>query len=132
MHKASPAKIWRKFHNRYQLKGVICVNCKKIYYPSVCHCLKCGSNNFESFVFKDAAKLITWSVVYAAQEGFEDSLPYIIAIVELEQGERLTSQLVNIEISDLHYGLDLVPTFRKVFSSGDEGIIHYALKFTKA
>jgi hypothetical protein len=131
MHKSSPAKIWRKFNNRYKIIGVQCQNCNKIYYPPVENCEQCGSSDLIQREFIAKAKLITWSVVYAAQDGFEDNLPYIIAIVELEEGERITTQLVDIDIKDLKYGLDLLPTFRKVYAAGDDGIIHYGIKFTK-
>ena len=132
MHKNSPAKIWRKFNNRYKVTGVQCKHCNKIFYPPVEYCFRCGKSDFIPREFESHAKLISWSAVYAAQEGFEGSLPYIVAIVEIEEGEKITTQIVDISEDELEYGMDLVPVFRKVYAAGEEGIIHYGVKFTKA
>ncbi len=75
-------------------------------------------------------KLITWSVVHAAPLGLEDQVPYTVAIVEAEDGERFTTQLVDIASAKLKYGLKLRPTLRRYFTDGVEGLIHYGVKYT--
>lgn len=132
MHKESPAKIWRKFNNRYKISGVICKKCKKAYYPPVEYCLECGSTSFTQIAFEKSGKLISWSLLYSVQEGFEDSVPNIVAIVELEGGEKITCQLIDVEEKNLKYGLKIVPTFRRIYVAGKDGIIHYGIKFTKS
>jgi uncharacterized OB-fold protein len=132
MYQASPIKIWRKYKNRYQLIGSICSKCGKKHYPPVMLCKKCNSVDLKDFVFKSSAKLITWSIITSAPKGFEFNQPYIVAIIELEDGERITTQLVDVEENELKFGLDLIPTFRKIFIDGEQGIIQYGIKFTKA
>jgi len=67
--------------------------------------------------------------VYAPNKGFEEYAPYIIGIIELSDGERLTTQIVNIDFKDLKYGMRLQACFRRIYVDGDKGIIHYGLKF---
>lgn len=129
MHKRSPIKLWRKFKNRYQLIGTRCEDCEKLYYPGDRVCNSCNSTNMVDYKFKPEAKLITWSLVHAAPSGYESYVPYIVAIVELEGQERMTTQIVNADIKQLTQGMLLKPVIRKVFEDGKKGIIHYGIKF---
>lgn len=130
MYSKSSAKAWRKYQNRYQLIGSKCANCKARYYPFREVCKKCFNNQMLSYHFKNQAKLISWSIIHTAPEGFEDSTPYVMAILELENDQRLTAQIVGIELDELKSGMLLNPTFRKILVDGEGGIIHYGLKFT--
>ncbi|MFQ5492638.1 MAG: Zn-ribbon domain-containing OB-fold protein [Candidatus Dojkabacteria bacterium] len=75
-------------------------------------------------------KLLTWSVVHAAPEGFEQYVPYVIAILELKDGSRITTQIVDIGSKELKRGMKFKPAFRKLSSDGDAGVIHYGVKYT--
>ena len=132
MYQSSPIKIWRKYKNRYRLTGSICLECGKKHYPPVLLCRKCGSTKLKDYEFCSQARLITWSLVTSAPKGFEFNQPYVVAIIELEDNERITTQLVDVKVKDLVFGLKLMPTFRKIFINGKQGIIHYGIKFTKS
>lgn len=132
MHRKSPSKIWRKFQNRYSLEGVKSEISGKTYYPPVLFEAKNTENKFSIKKYKKIGKLISWSVINSTPNGFENIKPYIVAIIELEDGERLTSQVVDIDSKELKKGDILLPTFRKIFEDGKDGIIHYGLKWTKA
>lgn len=129
MYKGSSAKNWRKNSLHYRIEGKICLKCKYLSINDLI-CKNCQSRKFKPFKFSGQAKLITWSVVEAAPSGFETFVPYIIAIVELSEGPRMTTQLVDAEPAKLKYGLKLKTVFRKVYVDGSDGIISYALKFT--
>ena len=131
MHKKSPIKIWRRFGSRYRMLGNQCKKCNRKFYPSVKLCEKCRNIDLKEYEFKPKGKLITWSKIYAGPKGFESFVPYIIGIIELEDGERITSQIVDVDESELKYGMEMEPVFRKYFQNGSDGIIHYGLKFKK-
>ena len=129
MIQGSPIKIWRKFKNRYRLLGNECLKCKMRHYPPVTLCKACGSRDLKEYLYLPVAKLITWSKIFAAPKGFEAHTPYVIAIVELEGGERMTTQIVDVEDKELIYEMKLKACFRRVYVDGDKGVIHYAVKF---
>lgn len=131
MHRKSPSKIWRKFGSRYSLIGSKSKVTDKTYYPPVHVEPENGNTEFSEHQFKKSAKLVTWSRVDAAPSGFERYKPYIMAILELENGERLTTQVVDVDYDKLQKGDTLFPLFRKYFQDGDDGVIHYGLKWTK-
>lgn len=131
MYKKSPAKAWRQYKSRYTLSGIICGNCGIKDFPAASYCRFCHSPGVSGFSFKPIARLVTWSTLQVAPEGFEAFLPYTVAVIELEKGVRITTQLSGINPAELKTGLRLKPVFRKIYEDGDEGVIHYGLKFTK-
>lgn len=130
MHKGSSAKSWRKYKTKYRLVGNQGVKSGKKYYPPVFVSQKDSSEKLQEYEFKPEGKLITWSIVHGAPKGYEEYAPYIIGIVELEDKERVTTQIVNVKKSQLKYGLKLKAVFRKIYQDGNEGIIDYGLNFT--
>ncbi len=60
------------------------------------------------------ATLFTFAIVHAAPHpGFVEDLPYITALVELEEGVKIPTNIVGIEPEpvNLQIGMDLVPVF---------------------
>lgn len=131
MHRKSPQKIWRKFKNRYALYGSKSKKTNKAYYPPLSVEPENGNTEFVPYQFKKQAKLVTWSLVEAPPDGFEDFTPYVVAILELGNGERLTTQIADADSDKLQKGDILYPTFRKYYEDGKDGVIHYGLKWTK-
>jgi len=136
MYKGSSAKSWRKYKTKYRLVGNQGIKSGKKYYPSVFVSKKDPSSTspvgekLKEYEFKQIGKLITWSIVHGAPKGYEEYAPYIIGIVELENKEKITTQIVNVKKSQLKYGLKLRAVFRKIYQDGEKGIIDYGLKFS--
>lgn len=130
MYKSSPSKVWRKFNNRYSLMGVKSKLTNRSYYPPIL-VENNGNTDFAIEKISKYGKLITWSEVTAPPEGYEKYRPYIVGIIELENGEKLTGQIVNSSMSELKHGDKLKAVFRKYYEDGEDGIIHYGLKWKK-
>jgi len=58
--------------------------------------------------------------------------PYVLAIIEMEEGCRLTSQVIDVEPSKVKIGMRVESAFRKLGQDGESGIIHYGYKFRPA
>lgn len=129
MHKTSSAKSWRKFASRYKIQGSKCTNCAKFYYPPVKICQACDCRQMHNHIFSGKARLISWSKVYTAPSGFDRKDDYIVGIVELEGGQRMTTQIVGVDETDLKTNMHLSATFRRIYTDDDDGIIHYGIKF---
>ena len=50
-------------------------------------------------------------------------------LIELEEGAKLTSQLVDCDVDDIEIGDDVEMVFRKVREDGEDGVISYGYKF---
>ena len=128
MFSDSPIINWRNAKTRYCLEGVECVACKKNYYPKKYLC-ECGGKNFEPIVFRGRGTLLSFTSITVSPLEFKRMAPYCIGLIKLEQGPKLIAQLADVELQDLKIGIPMVAVFRKHYTSGDKGIIHYGLKF---
>ena len=79
--------------------------------------------------FSGKGKVFAYSEITSPPVGFELEVPYILAIVELEEGPKITSQLVGCTLKDTKIGMNVESVFRKVQEDGEEGLIHYGYKF---
>ncbi|MFO7618304.1 MAG: OB-fold domain-containing protein [Thermoplasmata archaeon] len=69
---------------------------------------------------------------YSAVAGgspFQMQIPYTMAIIELDEGTRFTSQIVDRCNGDVKIGSWVEAVFRKLGEEGKSGIIHYGYKF---
>ena len=72
-----------------------CDECKKVYFPPRPFCPHCSSTNVQ--VFKASGKAILYSYVinHRVMPGMGFDGPYSIAIVELEEGPRMMTNIVD-------------------------------------
>jgi uncharacterized OB-fold protein len=126
------ARFWREQENRYNLIGVKCGNCDKTYFPprdmcTSCHRLSLGK--MERMQVAGTGKVVTYSIIHEGPEAFQMQIPYIMAIIELDEGPRLTAQIVECEICDVMIDMPVQSVFRKINEEGKSGVIHYGYKF---
>jgi len=124
---------WRKYKERYLLLGMLCETCGKITFPlgSVCpNCRRAGK--VKPVRLSGKGKVYSYTVIRAAPEGFEVFTPYVIAIIELDDGVKLTSQVIDCEPEEVHIGMPVQVCFRKIREEGKEGVICYGFKFRPA
>ena len=80
-----------------KLLGLKCQDCGAITVPPKMVCQKCTGPNLEIVELKGNGKIQTFTVVNVAPEGREDEVPYIIAMVELDEGPWLMGNLEGID-----------------------------------
>lgn len=86
----------------------------------------------EEYKLSGVGTVLTYSIVHTATEDFEDQVPYAIAIVELDEGPRVTAQIVDCKPEDVKIGMRVESTFRKIQQDGTTGAIYYGYKFKPA
>ena len=125
----SVPRYWRETPYRYMLVGGKCNNCGKMYYPIKKVCRVCGSRDFEETKLSDKGKLVSFTVIRSPPSGYEEYVPYVVGIVELEEDIRVISQIVDCDIKDVKTGMELETTFRRTSTDGNSGIVMYGTKF---
>ena len=78
---------------------------------------------------KGKGKVVTYTIIHVAPEHFEGQAPYPIAIIELDEGPRITAQIVDCDRDKVKIGMQVQSTFRKIQEDGYIGAIHYGYKF---
>ena len=67
--------------------------------------LATGRRNLEWREVCGRGKVYYWTVTYSAWPGHEDRVPYICALVELDEGVRMLANLLNVKGEDVKIGM---------------------------
>ncbi len=81
----------------------------------------------EEYKFKGTGTVITHTKIHTATEDFEKQTPYNLAIIQLDEGPRVTGQIVSCP--EVKIGMRVRPVFRILGKEGERGIIYYGTKF---
>lgn len=125
----SVPRYWREIKYRYRLLGCMCKDCGSVFFPRRHICLKCGSRDLEEVKLSERGRVVSYTVVRNPPKEYEKYAPYIVALIELEDGARILSQVVDCEPEEVHLGMEVEATFRRVREDGPSGIIEYGYKF---
>jgi len=71
----------------------------------------------------------SFSIIHQATLANENLTPYVIAIIRMQEGIRLTSQVVGIEPSKVKIGMPVMAALRRLGEDSPSGVIHYGFKF---
>jgi len=124
----SVPRYWRNQVPRYRLLGDKCKACGARYFPAQPVCT-CGGTEFEDYKLSETGEVVTWTVIRSPPVGYEKYAPYVVALIELDDGMRLLSQVVDVDPAEVKTGLRVEAVFRKVKEDGPSGIIYYGYKF---
>jgi uncharacterized OB-fold protein len=72
-----------------RLMGSVCSDCGFASFPPRADCPECLSGSFEFSERSGRGTIYTYSTIAAAPTGFDDEVPYTVAVVDLEEGGRL-------------------------------------------
>ncbi|MEA4957088.1 hypothetical protein SDC9_17041 [bioreactor metagenome] len=123
-------RSWRHIQQRYNLIGSKCTNCDGVYFPPRVICPKCRrKGNIENVQFSGKGKIHSFSIVETPTSDFKTISPYAVAIIDLDEGARLTSQLVDCDLNEIEIGDPVEMVFRKIREDGEDGVISYGFKF---
>lgn len=129
-HRKSLASVWRRVPQRYRGESTMCNTCGTHFFPPRYFCPACRrKSDIKEYTASGLGKVYSYTIVHVPQEGFELEVPYILALIDLEEGARLTAQLCDVQPEDVKIGMDVELAFRKVSAEKAGGIIHYAYKF---
>ena len=121
---------WRRYRERYRLLGTKCDNCGKIFFPLRTICPNCRREGRpQSLSFSGKGKVYAFTIIHVPPEGFESFIPYAVGLIQLDEGPKVTSQIVDCNPEDIYIGMPVEFCFRKLREQGNEGIICYGFKF---
>lgn len=105
---------WWRAAAEGRLEAVRCADCGDItHYPRP-FCPTCWSDDVEPVVLSGEGTLYTYSVVHVnPTPGFADLVPYVAALVDLREGPRVMSRLVDVDPDDVRIGMPLQATFER-------------------
>lgn len=122
-------RFWRKLKNMYNLIGTQCARCGRYYYPQRSLCSECRrESKIIPFRFSGDGEVFSYTVVHTGAKDFEKLTPYVLAIIKLDEGPMLTSQVV-CKPENAYIGMRVKMAFRKLGEESEKGMIYYGTKF---
>ena len=76
-----------------RVAGTRCKKCGESFFPPRADCFNCLSAEIEWFEITGKGSLISYSTLSYAPSGFEQDLPYIVAVVQFDNNIKLFGRL---------------------------------------
>ncbi|MBU7013611.1 MAG: Zn-ribbon domain-containing OB-fold protein [Theionarchaea archaeon] len=122
------SRNWRLRNQRYRLVGTEC-GCGHRSFPPRRICPTCRENPQNPVQFSGTGTVYSYSTLYEAPEGFEQFIPYTVALIDLDEGPMISAQLTDVDPEDVAIGMRVEMVTRKLKEQGESGLIVYGYKF---
>lgn len=97
-------------HGRLALQ--ICPACDQHVFHPRRWCPRCFGRDLQWREACGRGEIHTYSVICAAPGvGFEDAAPYVLAVIELEEGPRMMANVIDCPVDAVHVGLRVEVVF---------------------
>jgi uncharacterized OB-fold protein len=123
------SRHWRLRQQRYSLVGEICPHCETKIFPPRDLCPDCGQEASTPYQFSGNGEVYSFTTVHDAPAGHEANAPYTVAVIQLEEGPKLTAQLTDLGDEEVKIGMPVEMVTRKLGEDGERGMLVYAYKF---
>jgi uncharacterized protein len=126
------ARYWRQQDQRYNLAGTRCGVCGGHFFPKrtmcpICHRRSIGK--LERYLFSGYGKVLTFTRVHEGMPNFQNQVPYVLALIEVEEGDMILGQIVDCDPFEVEIGKEVEMVFRRLSAEGPSGTIQYGYKF---
>ena len=91
-----------------------CPTCSRVvFYPRTV-CPHCHDGTPEWIDASGRGSVYSFSVLYrAGSPGFDGDVPYVVALVDLDEGARMMANLVNVDVEQVEIGMPVSVTFER-------------------
>ncbi|HZK18460.1 MAG TPA: Zn-ribbon domain-containing OB-fold protein [Clostridia bacterium] len=93
-----------------KLVGSKCKRCGSIYFPPRADCANCLGNEMDWHEINGDGKIVSFTKLSYAPVGFEDKLPYILALVEFGGVKAFGHLSKEINESEIEVGMSVKPS----------------------
>lgn len=129
---ATAPRFWRENQSRYNMVGFKCNSCGKYNFPPRIICPVCRRKSvgkIEPAHLKGTGKVFSFTEVHEGMDEHSLQKPYVLAMVELDEGTMVTGQVIDCDAGEIGIGTKVRTTLRKLSDEGSAGVIHYGYKF---
>jgi uncharacterized OB-fold protein len=118
-HARGEERIWFEAAGEGWLALGHCRVCSAWFLPRVV-CPKCWSQDVEVLRASGRGEVHSFTIVHrAALPSFADRVPYVVALIETDEGVRVLANLVGVAPSDAEIGMKV----QAVFEDHDDGVV---------
>ncbi len=111
-----------------RLMGTACSECGYTTFPPRADCPECMAGAFDFKEYSGQGTVYTFTEIAAAPTGFEDEVPYTVAVVELKEGGRLLAWVGDTILkTDVAIGME-VQVVPRIFEELEEIKVYYTVE----
>jgi uncharacterized OB-fold protein len=95
-----------------------CIECQRYqFYPRL-YCMQCGSNSLRWVEASGHGVIYSYTIIHQNKSPeFVHDTPYNVAIVQLEEGPRMLSNIVDVDLTELRVDLPVTVVFDQATAS---------------
>ena len=90
-----------------KVMGTRCKDCGLVFFPPRADCYKCLASNVEWFEVSGSGKLLTYSELKFAPVGFQDDVPYCIALLDYGKYKVFGRIAKNVPEDEIKVGMEM-------------------------
>jgi len=124
------ARAWRQQASNLRLVGSRCRGCGHLMFPERVRCSECRSEDLDQHRFAGRGRVCALTTVYEAPLGFAAQVPYVAALVRLDEGLVVAAMLTDLEPEEAVIGMTVSMVTRRIIADGSDGPIVYGYKFS--
>ena len=111
---ALTAPFWQAAHEgRLELQH--CSQCNNIQHYPRRVCSNCWSEEIEWKQCSGNGSVYSYSICrFPSFPSFKEDVPYVVAMVELEEGVMMTTNIIDCPVADVHIGMKVEAVFDQV------------------
>jgi uncharacterized OB-fold protein len=102
-------------HREFKLQQ--CGDCTRIWYPPSPLCPGCWSRNFSWTPLSGRGRVNSWVIFHQSYfKGFDPDIPYNVAEIELDEGPRVLTNLIDVNNDEIIFGMPVEIVYDDVTS----------------
>jgi uncharacterized OB-fold protein len=83
------------------------------FWPRMCS-VRTGRRNLQWRKATGRGKIYSFTTTYVPTAGFEDKVPYLVGLIELDEGVRIIGNLINVKPENVKIGMPVKVTWEKL------------------
>ena len=100
---------------RHAIEMQRCGDCGRFRYPVAPFCPRCLSPEYEWQPLSGKAVVYSFIIVHQRYDpSFAESIPYNVAVVALDEGPRLVTNIINVKNDDVRVGMPVTVTYEDI------------------
>ena len=105
-----------------------CRDCSHFSFPPRADCPSCLSGDFAWEEISGRGTVHTFSTISAAPTGFDDEVPYTVAVVDLAEGGRLLAWIgETLDVAEVEVGME-VQVVPRIFEEIEDIRVYYSVE----
>jgi uncharacterized OB-fold protein len=92
-----------------------CHRCGRFRFPPYPTCYYCGEQRYSWVAISGRGKLYSWIVIHhPIDTNIDIDIPFVVALVTLEEGPRITARLINCKHEDIRGDMPLTILYEDI------------------